>query len=278
MSNFILNRVWKKTLQMININEFGSKKAAREPITLVTGYDYTTAQIINASTIDAILVGDSAAMVIHGYDTTINATIEMMVAHVAAVCRGAPDKLVIVDMPFLAHRHDQRHTMAAIDTLMKAGANAVKIEGGRAHVDIIRYIVDSGIPVMGHLGLTPQSVHQLGGFRVQGRDKIAGQSILEDSKLLAEAGCFALLLELVPALLAQRITKHLLIPTIGIGAGPHTSGQVLVYQDLLGMNPGFKPKFLRTYLEGFELIKSALDNYATDVRTGRFPGPKESFK
>lgn len=262
---------------MINIKEFGGKLADRVPITLVTGYDYTSAQIINASTVDAILVGDSAAMVMHGFDTTINATVDMMATHVAAVRRGTPDKVVIADMPFLAHRQNQSCTMTAVDRLMKAGANAVKIEGGRAQIDIIRYIVESGIPVMGHLGLTPQSVHQLGGFKVQGRDQSAEQSILDDSRLLEEAGCFAIVLEMVPAPLAKKVTEQLSIPTIGIGAGPHTSGQVLVFQDLLGMNPNFKPKFLRTYLDGYELIKSALDNYAGDVRSGTFPSPKESF-
>ncbi|MFH1851987.1 MAG: 3-methyl-2-oxobutanoate hydroxymethyltransferase [Candidatus Neomarinimicrobiota bacterium] len=262
---------------MISIKDFQRKFSAREPITLVTGYDYTMARIISASTVDAILVGDSAAMVMHGYDTTINATVDMMAAHVTAVRRGAGDKLVIADLPFLAHRHGRRRLMLAVDAMMKAGAGAVKIEGGRAQVDSIRYVIESGIPVMGHLGLTPQSVHQLGGYKVQGRGQAAEQVLLNDAGLLAEAGCFAIVLEMVPAPLAKQATGQSSIPTIGIGAGPHTAGQVLVLQDLLGMNPEFRPKFLRTYLDGFNLIREALDRFTADVQAGEFPGPEESF-
>jgi 3-methyl-2-oxobutanoate hydroxymethyltransferase len=255
-------------------------KSARQrgrPISMVTCYDYTSARIVSASSVDVILVGDSAAMVMHGHDTTIPADLEMMCFHTAAVRRGAPDKLVVADMPFLAHRHGLDSTMTAVERLVRAGGQAVKIEGANGTVETIRHIVDSGVDVMGHLGLTPQSVHHLGGFKVQGRDEEAAHRVAEDALRLEDAGCFALVLELVPQELAKQITESLSIPTIGIGAGPHTSGQVLVLQDLLGMQPDFQPKFLRTYLDGFTLLRSALDHYDRDVKSGVFPSDEESY-
>lgn len=263
---------------MTNIDEFKTKLKNGESISMVTCYDYTSARIIDASNIDSILIGDSAAMVMHGHSTTINATVEMMVTHIAAVRRGAPEIFLVADMPFLAHRRDLNFAMDAVTTLMQAGANAIKIEGACDHLKIIKHIVDSGVPVMGHLGLTPQSVYQLGGFKVQGRNDESEKMITEDAANLQGAGCFSLVLELVPAPLAKKITDRLEIPTIGIGAGPDTSGQILVFQDLLGMNEGFRPKFLRTYLDGFDLIKEALNNYVTDVRIGSFPAAEESFQ
>lgn len=263
---------------MTTIDEFNTKLKNGESISMVTCYDYTAARIIAASNIDSILIGDSAAMVMHGHSTTINATVEMMVTHIAAVRRGAAEIFLVADMPFLAHRRELNFAMAAVSSLMQAGANAVKIEGACGHLEIIKHIVDSGVPVMGHLGLTPQSVYQLGGFKVQGRNDEAEKMITEDAVSLQNAGCFSMVLELIPAPLAKKITAGLGIPTIGIGAGPDTSGQILVFQDLLGMNRGFQPKFLRTYLAGFDLIKEALNNYVTDVRTGSFPAPAESFQ
>jgi len=258
------------------VNDFLEKKESGEKIVMITCYDYSSARIVNTSDIDAILVGDSAAMVIHGFETTVNATMEMMTSHVRAVRKGAPDKFLVADMPFLMHRKGRELAMSAVDEFVRAGAQAVKIEGARGHLDLIQYIVESGIPVMGHLGLTPQSVHQLGGYRVQGKGKDADK-LWKDAKALQEARVFSLVLELVPASLAKRITEDLTIPTIGIGAGPETSGQVLVFQDLLGMNPNFKPKFLRTYLDGYHQIQSALNNFSADVKNGRFPSKEESF-
>jgi 3-methyl-2-oxobutanoate hydroxymethyltransferase len=253
--------------------------AAREAgrrISMVTCYDHWSARIIHATSIDCILVGDSAAMVMHGHDTTIPADVDMMRLHVSAVCRGAPDRLVIADMPFLAHRKGLEPAMNAVDTLMKAGARAVKIEG--PDFETVTHIVDSGVPVMGHLGLTPQSIHKLGGFRVQGRREEAASCLLEDARKLEQAGCFALVLECVPAALAAAVTDGIRIPTIGIGAGPHTTGQVLVLQDLLGMEPEFKPHFLRTYLDGFQLLREALERYDKDVRSAAFPSDEESYQ
>ncbi|NOZ74256.1 MAG: 3-methyl-2-oxobutanoate hydroxymethyltransferase [FCB group bacterium] len=262
---------------MHSINLFLKRYREHQPLTMVTCYDYTSARIVNATAMDAVLVGDSVAMVMHGYDTTINADLDMMVRHVAAVRRGMPDKFLIADMPFLTHRHSRDKVLNSVDKLMKAGAEAIKIEGARGHAPMIRHIVDSGVPVMGHLGLTPQSVHALGGYKLQGRNLETRQIILNDARVLEEVGCFSLVLEMVPAPLAKEITSILNIPTIGIGAGPDTSGQVLVFQDVLGMNNEFNPKFLRTYLNGFGLIRDALNRFAEDVRNRSFPSDKESF-
>jgi 3-methyl-2-oxobutanoate hydroxymethyltransferase len=263
---------------MKNPRDMAAARAKGRPISMVTCYDTWSARIIVATDIDCILVGDSAAMVMHGHDTTIPADLDMMARHVAAVRRGAGDLLVIADMPFLAHRKGLQPTVEAVEKLMKAGAQAVKIEGAGDGVDTIRHIVSSGVPVMGHLGLTPQSIHQLGGFRVQGRGEEAGQLLLEEARRLEGAGCFALVLECVPSEVARAVTGALAIPTIGIGAGPHTSGQVLVLQDLLGMQPDFKPHFLRTYLDGFELLRDALARYDHDVKAGQFPSDEESYR
>ena len=262
---------------MKTIRGFQRLKTSGEPISLVTCYDYTSAQIVNTSDIDAILVGDSAAMVMHGFESTVHANLDMLAAHVAAVRKGAPEKFLIADMPFLAHRKSLQKTMEAIERLMQAGAQAIKIEGLDREDSSIPHIVKSGVPVMGHLGLTPQSVHQLGGWVVQGKDEDAESRIIEDARILEDQGCFSLVLEMVPAGLAKTVTSSLSIPTIGIGAGPHTSGQILVFQDLLGMNADFKPRFLRSYLRGYELIQAALNDYTRDVKALEFPSTEESF-
>jgi|TARA_B100001971_G_scaffold192254_1_gene196374 3-methyl-2-oxobutanoate hydroxymethyltransferase len=259
------------------IQDFQKMKSDGQKISMVTCYDYVSATIANHSNVDAVLVGDSAAMVMHGFDTTINASLDMMAIHVGAVRRGAPDKFLIADMPFLAHRRGMKLTMEAVDALLKAGGEAIKIEGGEGQFDIISHIVESGVPVMGHLGLTPQSIHQLGGYKVQGRENSKATSLQNQAKELERAGIFALVLELVPSRLAEKITDTLSIPTIGIGAGPKTSGQVLVWQDVLGMNNGFNPKFLRKYLNGYELIANALNQFDADVKTQKFPSTEESF-
>ncbi len=226
---------------------------------------------------DAVLVGDSAAMVMHGFPTTVNADMEMMKLHVAAVSRGLPGKVIIADLPFLAHTKGKKYLMEGVDALMKAGANAIKIEGADASLAAIQYLIQADVPVMGHLGLTPQSVNKLGGFKVRGRNNEQKTKLLEDSRKLEDAGVFALVLEMIPSPLAAEITEVLDIPTIGIGAGNSTSGQVLVLQDLLGMNPGFNPKFIRHYMEGAELIRGALNAYDAEVKCREFPSEKESF-
>lgn len=253
-------------------------RIAGEPISVVTCYDAWSAKILAASRVDALLVGDSAAMVMHGHDTTIPADLDMMCLHTAAVRRGAPDKLVVADMPFLAHRKSLAATVAAVERLVRAGGQAVKIEGADGNLDTIRHIVEAGVDVMGHLGLTPQSLHRLGGYRVQGRDERVAGKLADDALRLQEAGCFAVVLELVPSELARSITQSLSIPTIGIGAGPHTSGQVLVLQDMLGLQPDFRPRFLRTWLDGFDLIRDAVDRYDRDVKEGRYPSDEESYR
>ena len=246
-------------------------------ITMVTCYDFWSAQIINNSNVDAVLVGDSTAMVMHGYDTTINADIDMMVFHTAAVSKGLKQKFLITDMPFLSHLKGRNQLVESVDKLFKAGAQAVKIEGTGNTLINIEFLVKSGIPVMGHLGMTPQSVHQFGGFKLQGNTENQANKILEEAKKLQDAGCFSIVLEMVPSKLSKKITQNLSIPTIGIGAGKFTSGQILVLQDLLGMNKDFNPNFLKKYLNGFELIKEALNNYDRDVKEVKFPSTKESY-
>jgi 3-methyl-2-oxobutanoate hydroxymethyltransferase len=213
----------------------------------------------------------------HGYPSTLNATTELICQHIEAVRKGAPKKFLIGDMPFLSYRKDLASNMSQVERLFHAGAEAIKIEGAIGNIEFIQHCVQSGVPVMGHLGLTPQFIHQFGGFRVQGRGE-DGDNVLEQALRLEDAGCFGVVLECVPQTIAGKITERLKIPIIGIGAGLHCDGQVLVLQDLLGANPDFKPKFLRTYLDGFELIKNALNTYDDDVKNDRFPGPQESYE
>ena len=262
---------------MKSINEFLSYKNSDKPITLITCYDYWSAKIINETDIDAVLVGDSAAMVMHGFETTINAEAEMLSYHIEAVRRGLNEKLLIADMPFLAHRKGKKNTLNVIEKFMKKGANAVKIEGAGDNIEIIKYVVDSGIPVMAHIGLTPQSINSIGGYLVQGKNNGTAVKLIQDAKNLENAGCFSIVLELIPAELAKEITKTINIPTIGIGAGPYTSGQIIVLQDLLGLSKNFNPKFLRKYMDGFGLIKTALNNYNNDVKARNYPNEKESY-
>jgi 3-methyl-2-oxobutanoate hydroxymethyltransferase len=262
---------------MKTITEFSKYKSEQKKISMVTCYDYWSAQIINESEIDAVLVGDSVAMVMHGFDTTINADVSMLSFHVAAVHRGLKNKFLVADMPFLAHKKSRTFLVESVDQLFKAGAQAVKIEGAGETLNDIEYLVKSGIPVMGHLGLTPQSVHQFGGFKLQGKQNEAALKMLEDAKALEQAGCFSIVLEMVPSELAKSITETLSIPTIGIGAGQFTSGQILVLQDLLGLTKAFSPKFLRKYLNGYDLIKNALDNFSVDVKQEKFPSKVESY-
>lgn len=254
----------------------GFKKEGRK-ISMVTAYDYWSAKIIDSSPIDIILVGDSGGMVMHGFNTTVPVTMEMMELFVAAVQRGAPQKLIVGDLPFLAYRKGLTENVNAVQTLMRAGAHAVKLEGLQGNEELIHHLVQSGVPVMGHLGLTPQSVHQMGGFKVQGRSEAARAQILKDALRMQELGAFSLVLECVPQDLATEITERLTIPTIGIGAGRNCDGQVLVLHDLLGFNTDFKPKFVKRFLNGAELINKALEEYHGQVIEGRFPSETESF-
>jgi 3-methyl-2-oxobutanoate hydroxymethyltransferase len=245
---------------------------------MVTCYDAWSAAIIADTEIDCILVGDSVAMVVYGHDTTIPADMAMMTAHVAAVRRGAPDAFIIGDMPFLAHRRGLEQAVDSAAALIRAGAQAVKIEGAAGNLELIHHLVESGVPVMGHLGLTPQSVHRLGGFRVQAKNGEDAAALKTQALELQEAGCFALVLEAIPSAVAAEVTAALEIPTIGIGAGGRVDGQVLVLQDLLGLTTAFKPKFVRTWMEGSTSIRDALSAYHRDIVSGAFPNGGESYE
>lgn len=260
---------------MKTILEFARAKREQHPIVLLTAYDALMARIIANSEADAILVGDSVAMVVHGFPSTVHATTEMMCAHVAAVRRGAPDMVVVADMPFLTARRGKQVATEVAGALMQAGATAVKIEGVTGHEDVIAHIVESGIPVMGHLGLTPQSVHQLGGYRLQGRSASDAERLRSETARMEELGTFSVVLECVPEALAKTITEERAIPTIGIGAGGGTSGQVLVISDLLGMDAKFQPRFARRYLQGHAVVGEAINQFARDVRGARFPAREE---
>ncbi len=262
----------------MNVHTFAKKKTSREKISMVTCYDHWSAQILNRTEVDCLLVGDSLAVVMHGYDSTVHATIEMMALHVAAVRRGAPDKFVVADMPFMSCSKGLEPAMDAVQRLMQAGASAVKIEGDTHQIDLIQHIVEAGVPVMGHLGLTPQSIHNLGGHKVQGKAESDAAKLLEGAARLEAAGCFAIVLECIPSKLGSCVASSLNIPTIGIGAGVHTDGQVLVLQDLLGVNPDFSPKFLRRYADSHSVIHDAVNRFHEDVVTKDFPAAAESYR
>lgn len=261
----------------MNILDFKKMKIEGRKITMVTAYDHWTAKIVDGSPVDCVLVGDSVSMVVHGFDSTVHATTEMMELHTAAVARGLKKKFLVADMPFLSFRKGPQAALECVERLMRAGAHSVKLEGVRGHEETVKAIVQSGVPVMAHIGLTPQSIHQFGGFRVQGRDDETAQELLEQARILQDLGCFAIVLECVPARLADHITSALSIPTIGIGAGIGTDGQVLVLQDLLGMNPDFKPKFVRTFLDGRAALSGALAEFHREVTEKRFPSELETY-
>ncbi|MDP6375355.1 MAG: 3-methyl-2-oxobutanoate hydroxymethyltransferase [Pseudomonadales bacterium] len=261
----------------MNVLDFCKRKRARQNISMVTCYDFWSAQVLNETDIDCLLVGDSLAMVMHGFKSTVHATVDLMALHTRAVRRGAPDKFVVADMPFLCVRKGMAPAMEAVGQLMQAGSNAVKIEGEAGQLDIMAHVVESGVPVMGHLGLTPQFVEAFGGHKVQGRSEGQASNILESAKRLEDAGCFALVLECVPAALGKLISEQLGIPTIGIGAGAGTDGQVLVLQDMLGMNPSFKPRFLRHYASGHQVLTEAVNGFHEDTTSGIFPSREESY-
>jgi len=254
-------------------------KALGEKITMLTAYDYGMASILDESDIDILLVGDSLGNVALGYESTLPVTMDDMVRHTQAVARGSQKAMLVADMPFLSYQVSPESAMANAGRLLKEGnAQAVKLEGGREHADIIHKMTYAGIPVMAHLGLTPQSVNQLGGYKVQGKQEDAAEIIMQDAKCLEEAGAFSLVLECVPEKLAADITAALSIPSIGIGAGVHCDGQVLVINDMLGMNDRMTPKFVKKYAQLNVDIKNAVKLYIKDVKTSAFPDDKHSFK
>jgi len=261
----------------MNILDIIARKKEGKKISMVTCYDYTSALIVAKTNMDIILVGDSLGMTMQGYKNTVPCTIDMMAMYTHAVVKGAPEKFILGDLPFLTMRKGLESAMNAVEKLIHAGANAVKFEGV-VDEDLVRHVVNSGVPVMGHIGMTPQFFYQLGGFKVQGKDGASAEKILQDAIALEKAGCFGIVLECMPIGLAQKITEMLDIPTIGIGAGPHTDGQVLIWQDLLGMNPDFKPKFVKTYFNAFDPIHNALIAYDKEVKEGIFPEVQYAYK
>jgi 3-methyl-2-oxobutanoate hydroxymethyltransferase len=254
-----------------------ARKGDGSPLVMVTAYDAPSARIADDAGVDMILVGDSVAMVVLGYDDTLSVTIADMAHHVGAVARTRPRPLVVGDLPWLSYHVSRAETVTNAATLIRAGAGAVKLEGGRKRLESVEAILDAEIPVMGHLGLTPQSVHALGGFRVQGKALDAARVIVEDAVALAEAGCFAIVLECVPDAVARMVTDAVAVPTIGIGAGRHCDGQVLVFHDLLGMEDRAAPRFVRRYASLQQDATAAVARFADDVRTGRFPSSDETY-
>lgn len=255
------------------------KKAQGQPITMLTAYDYATALAVDRAGIDSVLVGDSLGMVVLGYPTTLPVTMQDMLHHCRAVARGAQFALLIGDMPFMSYQASVDEAVHnAGRFLQEAGMDAVKLEGGRERAEAVRAIVGAGIPVQGHLGLTPQSVHQLGGFRTQGKTAAAAQRLVEDAEILQEAGCFSLVLEAIPARLARLVSERLEIPTIGIGAGVGCDGQVLVTHDLLGLFDRFTPRFVKKYADLHGVMAGAFGAYRAEVEARRFPGEEHSVE
>jgi len=247
-------------------------------ITMLTAYDYPMALLEDRAGIDIILVGDSLGMTVLGYENTLPVTMDEMLHHTKAVTRGAKNALIIGDMPFMSYNTSERDAILNAGRFMKeGGADAIKLEGGASVKDVVKAIVRAGIPVMGHIGLTPQAISMLGGFKVQGKDAQAAQKIIDDARLLEDAGAFSVLFEAIPALIAKRITECLKIPTIGIGAGPHCDGQVLVVHDILGLFDRFTPKFAKRYVNLSELMLKAFESYKEDVLKGAFPTDQHSF-
>jgi 3-methyl-2-oxobutanoate hydroxymethyltransferase len=254
------------------------RRDGADPLVMVTAYDAPSSRVATEADVDLILVGDSLAMVVLGYDSTLQVTVDDLAYHTAAVARAQPTAVVVADLPWMSFHVSAEDTLLNAATLIRAGANCVKLEGGVKRVPMIEALIAAEIPVMGHVGLTPQSAHMMGGFRVQGKEVDAAEQMIADAIALQEAGCFAVVIEGVPGVLGQRLTEALDIPTIGIGAGGGTDGQVLVYHDIIGLENRFKPKFVRRYGDAFEAQTKAVSAYAADVRTGAFPGPDESYK
>jgi 3-methyl-2-oxobutanoate hydroxymethyltransferase len=262
----------------VTIHTLREMKRRGERIAMLTCYDASFARLLDESHVDVLLVGDSLGMVIQGHDTTLPVTLEEVIYHCRAVVRGAGRAHVVGDMPFMSYQTSVEQALANAGRLIKeGGAHSVKLEGGAQHAPLVRRLVACGIPVMGHIGLTPQSFHQLGGFKIQGRESGAAQRLLADARALEEAGAYAIVLEGIPSEIASEISAALSIPTIGIGAGAGCDGQVLVLYDLLGMNDSFKPRFVRTYEKLATRIRTAVDAYVADVRDGAFPSEAESF-
>lgn len=254
-------------------------KRTGEKISMLTAYDYTMARIIDAAGIDVILVGDSASNVMAGYDTTVPMTLDHMIYHASCVVRGVDRALVIADLPFMSYQVTAKEALISAGRMMKeAGVHGIKVEGGKPIVNTVKKIVEAGIPVMGHLGLTPQSIYKFGTYKVRATEDSEAHELVEDAKKLEEAGCFSIVLEKIPAELAKKVTTELSIPTIGIGAGADCDGQVLVTHDMLGLNKEFNPRFLRRYADMHSIMTEAVQKYAEDIKKGDFPNEDEQYE
>jgi 3-methyl-2-oxobutanoate hydroxymethyltransferase len=265
-------------LKRITTNTLQKMKTAGNKIAMITAYDFSFAKLFDAAGVDVILVGDSASNVMAGHETTLPITLDHMIYHASSVIRGARRCLVVVDLPFGSYQSNSDIALASAIRIMKeTGAHAIKLEGGEEVLDSVKRIIGAGIPVMAHLGLTPQSIYKFGTYNVRAKEEAEANKLRADARILQEAGCFALVLEKIPATLASDVSKSLQIPTIGIGAGPHCDGQVLVMHDMLGINTEFKPRFLRQYLNLHEQITGAVQQYIGDVRSGSFPNENESY-
>lgn len=268
----------QKTVKRVTTHVLNEMKLKGEKIAMLTAYDYSFARILDEAEIDVILVGDSASNVMAGFETTLPITLDNMIYHASSVVRGVKRALVVVDLPFGTYQGNSKEALASSIRIMKeTGAHAVKLEGGQQVAESIERILSAGIPVMGHLGLTPQAIHKFGTYVVRAREEEEAHKLLEDARLLQEIGCFAIVLEKIPARLAEEVTSSIKIPTIGIGAGPKTDGQVLVLHDMLGITQEFSPRFLRRYHNLHAEIKSAVQSYINDVRTFSFPNEKEQY-
>jgi 3-methyl-2-oxobutanoate hydroxymethyltransferase len=267
-----------KEVKKVTTHTLVEMKMRGEKISMLTAYDYSMAKIFDAAKIDVLLVGDSASNVMHGHETTLPITLDEMISHAAAVIKAVDRALVVVDLPFGSYQGNSKAALNSSIRIMKeAEAHAVKLEGGAEVVDSIARILSAGIPVMGHLGLTPQSIYKFGTYEVRAKEEAEADKLLSDAKLLEEAGCFAIVLEKIPSALAQLVAKHAKIPIIGIGAGSEVDGQVLVSHDMLGINKDFSPKFLRRYLNLYDTIKGAVEQYVADVKAIDFPNQKEQY-
>ncbi len=268
----------KRQPKRITVHTLQEMKAAGEKISMLTAYDYSFARILDEAGLDVLLVGDSASNVIAGHETTLPITLDQMIYHASAVIRGIERALVVVDLPFGTYQGNSKAALnSAIRIMKESGAHAVKLEGGEFVMESVRRIISAGIPVMGHLGLMPQSIYKFGTYTVRAKEEEEAERLLTEAKLLEEAGCFGIVLEKIPADLAKRVSESLHIPTIGIGAGPDTDGQVLVTHDMLGINKDFSPRFLRRYANLYEVMLKGFQAYMKDVKAGDFPGPKESY-
>ena len=268
----------RKEYKRVTTKSVVEMKANGEKISMLTAYDYTFAKLLDSARIDVLLVGDSASNVMAGHETTLPITLDQMIYHASSVIRGVTRALVVVDLPFGTYQSDPKKALRSATRIMKeSGAHAIKLEGGKEEAESIRRIVNAGIPVMGHLGLTPQSIHQFGSFALRAKEEAEAQKLKEDAKLLEQLGCFAIVLEKIPAKLAEEVAKSVRIPIIGIGAGSAVDGQVLVMHDMLGMSNEFHPKFLRKYANLQEIINEAVTHYIQDVKAVEFPNENEQY-